>query len=222
MPALFSHGTCAATTVTASVSKNYAVQDLRREVRKHSRFPVSWIWSASAKLTLLCSVMLLDKRFARPHADLHHRPKSDWSCIRRQGHDSRDRFRDCLDNASCSHSASGAYVPPSAESSKDSSVLQLVSCFCRHRASRSVGTSRQASPCTDRPVSETRGAIPLSGLSLHHAILAHTLSDAALTPPLTAASGDPNCTARLPLVVLSSPPVQSPSDLSRPEVRPLL
>ena len=34
------------------------------------------------------------------------------------------------------------------------------------------------------------------------AILAHTLSDAELTPPLTAASGDPNCTA-----VLASCPV---------------
>ena len=98
--------------------------------------------------TLLCSVMLLEKRFARPRADLHLRPKSNWSCVRRQGHDSRDRLSD--------------------GSSKDSSVLQLVSCFCRHRASWSVGTSRQASPCTDRQVSETHGAIPLSGLSLHH------------------------------------------------------
>ena len=53
-------------------------------------------------------------------------------------------FRDCLDNTSCSHSVSRAYVPPSAESPKDASVLQLVSCFCRHRASWSVGTSRQA------------------------------------------------------------------------------
>ena len=38
MPALFSRGTCAAITVTASVTKNLAVQDSRREVRKHSRF----------------------------------------------------------------------------------------------------------------------------------------------------------------------------------------
>ena len=45
-------------------------------------------------------------------------------------------------------------------------------------------------------------------------------SNAALTQPLTAAI--PNGTARLPLVVLSSPPVQSSSDLSRPESRPLL
>ena len=51
---------------------------------------------------------------------------------------------------------------------------------------------------------------------------AHTFSDASLTPPLTAAPGDPNCTARLPLVVLSSPSVQSSSDLSRPKRRPLL
>ena len=41
---------------------------------------------------LLCCVMLLDKRFARPRADLHHRPKSNWSCVRRQSHDSRDRL----------------------------------------------------------------------------------------------------------------------------------
>ena len=85
-------------------------------------------------------------------------------------------LRDCLDNTSCSHSVSRAYVPPSDESSKDSSVLQLVSCYCRHRASWSVGTSRQASPCTDRQVSETHGANPLSGLSLHHRdTCAHTL-----------------------------------------------
>ena len=118
------------------------------------------------------------------------------------------------------------------ESSKDSSVLQLVSCFCRHRVSWSVGTSRQTSPCTDRPVSETRGAIPLSGLSLHHRdTCGHSFwltssstsrSNPTLTPPLTAASGSPNCTVRLPLVVLSSNSVHSPSDLTRPERRPLL
>ena len=60
---------------------------------KHSRFPVTHGTGLRAPNShLLCSVMLLDKRFARPRADLHHRPKSNWSCVRRQGHDSRDRF----------------------------------------------------------------------------------------------------------------------------------
>ena len=45
MPALFTRGTYAAITVTASVTKNCAVQDSRCEVLTHSRFPRhSWIW----------------------------------------------------------------------------------------------------------------------------------------------------------------------------------
>ena len=76
MPALFSRGTCAATAVTASVTKNCAVQDSRREVLTHSRFHVTHGSGLRAPNShLLCSVMLLDKRFARPRADLHHRPK---------------------------------------------------------------------------------------------------------------------------------------------------
>ena len=176
-------------------------------VRKHSRFPVTHGSGLRASNShLLCSVMLLDERFARPRADLHHRPKR--SDIRRQGHDSPAIvFRDCLDNTSCSHSASRAYVPPTAESSKDFSVLQR---WAHHDKLRLALIDRSAklvepSLCLDSPCIT--------------AILAHTLSDAALTPPLTAAS---NSTARLPLVVLSSPPVQSPSDLSRPERRSLL
>ena len=43
MPALFSRGTCAAITVTASdaFTKNCAVQDSRREVRKHTFYLVT-------------------------------------------------------------------------------------------------------------------------------------------------------------------------------------
>ena len=53
------------------------------------------------------------------------------------------------------------------------SDLQPVSCFFSwRRASWSVGKPQQASPCTDRPVSETRGAIslfwlPFCGLRTH-------------------------------------------------------
>ena len=89
MPSLFTRGTCAATAVTASITKNYAVQDSCREVRKHSRFPVTHGSGLRAPNShLLCSVMLLDKRFARPRADLHHRPNSNWSasCLMVSGH----------------------------------------------------------------------------------------------------------------------------------------
>ena len=109
---------------------------------------------------LLCSVMLLDERFALPRADLHHRSKSNWSCVRRQGRDSPRSFSVTVLTTLLFPLGLPAYVPPSAEPSEDSSVLQLVSCFCRHRASWSVGTSRQASPCTHRPVSETRAHTP--------------------------------------------------------------
>ena len=177
MPALFSRGTCAATAVTASVTKNFAVQDSRREVHKHSRFPVTHgsglrapnshllysviCYSTSGSLVdvLTCTIV----------------PRVTGLVFVARVMTPAIVFRDCLDNTSCSHSISRAYVPPSAESSKDSSVFQLVSCFCRHRDSWSVGTPRQASPCTDRPVSEIHGAIIWS-LFCVTAILAHTPS----------------------------------------------
>ena len=58
----------------------------------------------------LCNVMLLNERFARPRADLHHRSKCKWSCVHPQGRDSPRSF---------SVTVSRAYVPPSAESSED-------------------------------------------------------------------------------------------------------
>ena len=82
-------------------------------------------------------------------------------------------FRDCLDNTSCSHSVSRAYAPPSAESSKDTSNLQLVRCFCRHRASWSVGTSRQAS--IDRSAKLVEPSLGLVSLLRHGDTCAHTL-----------------------------------------------
>ena len=131
-------------------------------------------------------------------------------------------FRDSLDNTSCSHSVSRRTshrvlshprTPLSCSSSVASVGIVPHGQWAHHDKLRLVLIDRSAklvepSLCLDSPDIT--------------AILAHTLSDAALTPPLTAASGDPNCTARLPLVVLSSPSVQSPSDLSRPERRPLL
>ena len=111
---------------------------------------------------LLCSVML-DERFARPHADLRHRSKR--SDVRRQGLDSSRSF-----SVTVLTTLLVTIRPPGCASRRVLSlpktpVLQLVRCLCRRRASWSAGTSRQTSPCTDRPVSETRGAISLSGLS---------------------------------------------------------
>ena len=144
-----------------------------REVRKHSRFLVTHGSGLRAPNShLLCSVMLLDKRFARPHADLHHRPKSNWSCVRRQGHDFPRSFsRDCLDNTSCfpppPRVLSHPKTPLSCSSSAASVGIVPHGQWAHHDKLRLALID---------PVSETRGAIPLFGLSLHHRdACAHTL-----------------------------------------------
>ena len=169
----FTRGTCTATAVAVSVTKNCAVQDSRREISKHYRFPVTH-----------------GSRLQAPNSPCTIVPKTTRLVLVARVMAPATIFCDCLDNTSCSHSVC---VSRSAESSKESSVLQLVSCFCPHCASWSVGTSRQTSPCTDRPVNETRGAILLYGLSLHHRVTcAHTFRCCAHTTSHII-FGDPNC-----------------------------
>ena len=173
--------------------------------------------------------MLLDKRFARPRADLRHRSKR--SDVRRQGRDSPrsfsltvlttllvpTRFPGRTSHRVLSHPR----TPLTCSSSAASVGIVPHGQWAHHDKLRLALIDRSAKLME-----------PSSGLSFASRRYLHTLlvadvfstsrSNAALTPPLAAASGIPHCTARLPLVVLSSPSVHSPSDLSRPERRPLL
>ena len=125
-------------------------------------------------------------------------------------------FRDCLDNAS---------------SRRVLSLLKALLSCCSSAASVGVVTHGQWAhldklrlALIDRSAQLVEPSLCLVSLLRHGDTCAYSFflmssstsrSNAALTPPLRAAI--PNGTARLPLVVLSSPPVQSSSDLSRPE-----